>query len=101
MQRQKEIKNCEWHKEDEPINYDEQGPPGCQSCGRLYWTKKCPICDKAFINWSAKGFDDICAAPYITESGDVYCDFCGPRYEDEEEPWEEEWDNDEDGFESY
>lgn len=37
---------------------------GCQNCGRL-------------IDKEAKGYDDIVSAPYVTESGDLYCIPCG------------------------
>ncbi len=37
---------------------------GCQNCGRL-------------IDKSAKGYDDVVLAPYVTESGDLYCIPCG------------------------
>ncbi len=89
--------NCDWHKGDEAINEDES-PPSCVGCGRIYWTADCPICKKWFINWNLSGFDSVCAAPYITSSGDVFCDFCGPDYdESEEENDMEEWeDNDDD-----
>lgn len=37
---------------------------GCQNCGRL-------------IDRGTKGYDDIVSAPYVTESGDLYCIPCG------------------------
>lgn len=37
---------------------------GCQNCGRL-------------IEKGSKGYDDIVSAPYVTQSGDLYCIPCG------------------------
>lgn len=41
---------------------------GCQDCGRL-------------IDSTAKGYDDIVSAPYVTESGDLYCIPCGRSHD--------------------
>jgi hypothetical protein len=32
-----------------------------------------------------KGIDDISAPPYVTESGDLFCAVCGPRYDEHED----------------
>jgi hypothetical protein len=50
----------------------------CPDCGRIiYWDDdmKDPV----------KGIDDISAPPYVTESGDLFCAVCGPRYDEHED----------------
>lgn len=78
---------CVWHKEEEPIPVrdGELQIPGCQGCGRMYHTKECPGCGKEFLDWGCKGADDVTAGPYATASGDLYCTYCGPTHDREEE----------------
>lgn len=67
----------------------------CQDCGRA-------LCD------DMKGGDDVYAAPYVTASGDLFCVFCGPAYDDEEEydeydlfdPYDDMYEDDYEGEES-
>lgn len=57
----------------------EDGVMYCQDCGRM-------------ISWDCKGGDDILRPAYVTASGDLFCDWCGSRYDEEEERQaEEEW----------
>ena len=53
----------------------------CQDCGIM-------VC------YDIKGGDDLIRPAYITESGDLFCDRCGPQYDEDDvyvdEPWEEE-----------
>lgn len=61
----------------------------CQDCGRIvYWDNE--------MKEPVEGVDDISAPPYITESGDLFCCLCGPKYDeiDEEEydGWEDPMD---------
>jgi hypothetical protein len=44
----------------------------CQDCGRL-------ICFDLEHN------DDICSRAYVTASGDVFCSWCGKRYDEIDE----------------
>lgn len=70
---------------DRPLTEDEQADyeGGCQNCGRL-------------IDKSAKGYDDIVSAPYVTESGDLYCIPCGREVDRAQEEADEA-----DGFGDY
>lgn len=56
---------CKWCDENDEMM-------GCQDCGRL-------LC------WDVKGHDDIISSPYVSASGDVYCEVCGPEYDKEED----------------
>jgi hypothetical protein len=59
----------------------DESPDGivsCQDCGRL-------IC------FDTKAVDDICAPAYVTASGDLFCQPCGSRYDQEEEEEVDEW----------
>lgn len=57
----------------------------------MYPTKDCedtplgPGCGLEFLDWEDKNFDDVIAGPYVTTSGDLYCQRCGPRMDEEEE----------------
>lgn len=79
------INLCEWHENDEPIDMENDGPPGCQGCGNLYKVKDCQGCGETFIDWGSKGYDDVISAPYVTMSGDLYCARCGPGCDEDEE----------------
>jgi len=46
----------------------------CQDCGRL-------IC----FDVEANQGDDIIRSAYVTSSGDLFCDFCGRRYDEAEQ----------------
>jgi hypothetical protein len=81
---------CDWHKDETPIEDDDT--PGCCGCGRMYHTRVCEGCGSEFMEWEAKGGDDVCAGPYVTTSGDLYCTYCGPGHDRAQE--EAEGDND-------
>ncbi len=85
-------KACEWHKDDDPIEIDDEGLgfPGCPECGRLIATKDCRGCGKTFLDWEYSGWDDIVAGPCGTSSGDFCCTHCAPFIEAEWERQEEE-----------
>ena len=55
---------------------DESGdePVGCQDCG-------CLIC------FDIEDGDDILRPAYVTASGDLFCDRCGPEYDREEDDY--------------
>jgi len=86
---------CKWHEGDTPILQDPDPEmyvaPGCSNCGTMYPTKDCEDtdigkgCKLEFLDWEDKGFDDIMAGPYVTTSGDLYCQRCGPRMDEEED----------------
>jgi len=84
--------DCKWHEGDTPIG-DES--VGCQDCGKPFWTKICESCGKTFIDWTARGHDDVCSAPYVTEDGDLVCYSCAKFYQESEmqEWFEEEFDD--------
>ena len=69
--------NPSWQCED----YGEDS--SCQQCGCLLD----PHCKFG-------GGDDIVRAPYVTASGDLYCDRCGSAHNSAEESYEDDWDND-------
>jgi len=48
----------------------------CQDCRRI-------ICQ------DMKGLDDVMSAPYVTESGDLYCLSCGSRAQREQDEQDE------------
>lgn len=50
---------------------EDYGGKSCQDCGKL-------IC------FDVKHGDDILRPAYVTESGDLFCDRCGPAYDEEE-----------------
>ena len=75
--------SCLWHKKENPIKENE--PPGCCGCGAMYATRDCENCGKTFLDWNARGYDDVVAGPYVTTSGDMYCTRCGPRRDRAEE----------------
>ena len=52
-------------------------PESCQQCGKLIFD-------------DMKGFDDVCSAPYVTESGDLYCIPCGRRHDEAQHEADEE-----------
>ena len=56
---------------------NEEGPTGCQNCGRL-------IC------FDIEKGDDVIRPAFVTSSGDLYCDECGREMEREEEKMMEE-----------
>ena len=47
---------------------DEEDYGGCQDCGRL-------------LDKSMEGYDNIVSAPYMTESGDLFCIPCGREHD--------------------
>lgn len=81
---------CKWHKGEYPMTYDP-GPDTsiaqayCPECGCMLDTKTCERCGIGFLNWEAKGFDDIMAAPSVTESGDLMCVCCCKRWQEDED----------------
>lgn len=76
---------CEWHEGEEPIDMEKDGPPGCPNCGNMYSVKDCEACGFTFVDWSYRGFDDCISGPYVSESGDLYCQRCGPYHDEEYE----------------
>lgn len=89
------LDNCNWHKGDQPVPVNI----GCEYCGTMLDTKECEGCRQEFLDWEAKGYDDIIAAPYVSSSGDLMCARCGPQYDrDEEEREQEEYEYDEDYY---
>ena len=71
---------CKWHEGEEP------GKPliGCQQCSRPYPMKTCPGCGMEFIDWEAPGDPDVFVKPYVTSSGDLFCEHCGPEMDRED-----------------
>lgn len=60
----------------------------CQDCGTIiYWDDK--------MKEPVEGVDDLSCPPYVTESGDLFCARCGPKYD---EPEEDEYDEKYDEF---
>ena len=60
----------------------------CQDCGRL-------IC------WDRESGDGVIRRPYVTASGDLFCDFCGglhDRADEEAELEAEDWWEDDPGI---
>jgi hypothetical protein len=55
----------------------DDAPDSCQNCGKLIFD-------------DMKGFDDACSAPYVTESGDLYCIPCGRRHDEAQRQQDEE-----------
>lgn len=51
---------------------EKDGVAGCQDCGRI-------IC------FDVESGDDVIRSAYITESGDLFCDLCGPQYDQADE----------------
>lgn len=49
----------------------------CQDCGRLLYD-------------DMTGYDDVCSAPYVTASGDLFCIPCGRSMDAAEERQQEE-----------
>lgn len=49
----------------------------CQDCGKLLYD-------------DMKGYDDVCSAPYVTASGDLFCIPCGRRIDEAEEDLQDE-----------
>lgn len=80
---------CDWHFGERPLDPDET--VGCQGCGCLLETKVCDCCKGEFLDYSARGFgDDIIRRPYVTTSGDLYCDRCGREHDRAEEEAQED-----------
>lgn len=48
---------------------EDEAPESCQSCGRLIFD-------------DTDGYDDVASAPYVTESGDLYCIPCGRQHDE-------------------
>lgn len=94
---------CQWHKGDTPVSYDPAPDSSvayayCPECGCMLDTKDCLRCGMSFLDFSAQGFDDIMAAPCVTNSGDMTCVRCCTRSNEEEERDEAEYCDDfEDG----
>ena len=71
---------CAWHRGDTPCENDM---PGCQDCGSLLDIKECRGCGHWFLDFGSVSFDDVVAAPTVTNSGDLVCIRCVGHYEDE------------------
>lgn len=83
------VRPCDWHDGDTPLKPDETA--GCQGCGCLLETKVCDCCKGEFLDYSARGSgDDIIRRPYVTTSGDLYCDRCGREHDRAEEEAQED-----------
>lgn len=54
----------------------------------MYATRDCEKCGKTFLDWKARGYDDVIAGPYVTSSGDMYCARCGPAHDRAQEQHE-------------
>ena len=93
------MSDCAWHEglEGRKVDYDDPADSpyeGCSHCGRLLETKDCKGCGLTFLDWSAKGYDDVLSAPCATPAGDLCCIPCARRAErEEEEACEEEYDD--------
>lgn len=83
LQREHGLASCLWHRREKPIQ--ENDSTGCCGCGAMYVTRDCENCGKTFLDWNARGYDDVVAGPYVTCSGDLYCTRCGPRRDRAEE----------------
>lgn len=81
------MNKCDWHKDGQPVPVNI----GCEYCSTMLETKDCAGCDQTFLDWEAKGYDDIIAAPYVSTSGDLMCARCGPRNDRDEEESEDEY----------
>lgn len=86
---------CAWHQGTWAIDWS-MGGYGCADCGNLYYTKSCAGCSREFLDFDAHYYDDIMSGPAISDSGDLTCVRCLPRYErwddDDTESWEEDYD---------
>ncbi len=80
--------SCGWHKKEKPIK--DGDTPGCCGCGAVYATRSCEKCGETFLDWKAKGYDDVIAGPCVTTSGDLYCTRCGPRHDRAQEEADED-----------
>jgi hypothetical protein len=85
---------CGWHKGERAVEWGEDGLyPYCPKCGRMLWTKDCPRCGQSYLDWTARGWDDIGAPVAMNMSGHVMCLRCVIHTDREEET--EEWDTEE------
>jgi hypothetical protein len=63
----------------------------CQDCGIIiYYDDK--------MKKPVEYVDDLCCPPYVTESGDLFCSRCGPKYD---EPDEDECDKCDEYYRGY
>lgn len=86
---------CAWHEHASPLDGDEPWNIACD-CGTLLQTKDCEGCARVFLDWRAKGYDDIMSAPSSTGDGDLVCIPCARDWEKNERE-QEEYDETRDG----
>lgn len=90
--RRRGLALCEWHRGDMAIDWTIGGA-GCPDCGNLLADRRCQNCGQDFLDWSAKGYDDIVSAPAVCEYGDLTCVRClRSRHDHDTEAWEEDGD---------
>ena len=58
----------------------------CEECDARAVSEYDPACEScqdcgAMICFDVKGGDDVMRGAYVTESGDLFCNRCGPRYD--------------------
>jgi len=75
-----DIANCQEH-EDAIEVADPSEPMGCEDCGKLIWTVKCPHCNETFIDYRQEGSDDVMSSAYFSEQGSMLCQGCMKRYQ--------------------
>lgn len=81
---------CKWHEGMEVVDWNGS-PASCPDCGCLLDTKQCRRCGKDFLDFNSNSFDDVMAAPTVTESGDLVCVRCARNYDNPDDQYDDDY----------
>jgi len=76
-----DIASCQEHEDAIQVG-DPSQPIGCEDCGKLIWTVKCPHCNSTFVDYRLEGSDDVMSSAYFSEQGAMLCQDCMEKYQD-------------------